>query len=308
MSDFSFTADDIDDISSGTLSDDDISLPPEILERERQLMERNRQLEQRVKDLMKSTIDSEELGPRKSKKMKPSSPLQSQDQLPKARQSPSNKNIIEVDVPINVEPLQEVRIDPVPELREAFHKIAQEIQGVNEQIAEVESNKSKCDVVISKLQADLKRTQVDNERAAQETIELTNQIENSKAKIQQLKADINSARLSKIDHVQHQNEAKQKQMLLEKKIKRQKVAAERIQSQINMMQTTEMKAAKISSDRQKMQQQIDHEKKALRQLKLLLSDIQRAANHEEKIFDHLQSAKNLPLSSETVERALSQLL
>ena len=322
MSDFSFTdsAEEKDDLSTGTFSDsDDISLPPELLERERQLMERNKQLEERVKDLFRSTLDSDDTGLPKGKNNEGNSKLNKKknlnisndsdkNQLPNARQSPNNKNIIEVDVPINVEPIQEVRVDPVPELREAFHKIATEIKGVTEQIAEIQSNKSKCEVIISKLQAEVKKVQVDSERAQQENDELTTQIQNNKAKLQQLKTEINAARLNKIDHLQKQNEAKQKQALLDKKIKRQKVQADRLQSQLNVMQTAEMKAAKISSDRQKLQQQIDLEKKSIRQLRLLLSEIQRAANHEDKIYDHIQSAKNIALSSETVERALSQLL
>lgn len=335
--------------SSASLSDDDISLPPELLERERQLMEKNKMLEQRVKNLLKQTLDSEELGPQSiqgkklnQKKIKSTKPLPNNDYLstddisvpnirksdniendsfsnslspddepsplPKARQSPTNKNIIEVEVPSNVFAIPEIRVDPVPELREAFHKIAEEIQGVTAQIAEVESNKSKCEVVISKLQTELKKVQIENDRAVQEGKEFTAQIESNKKKLSQLKTQINAARLTKIDRVQRQNEAKAKIAALEKKIKRQKIIAERLQSEINSMQTPEMRAAKISSDRAKCQQQMDQEKKALRQLKLLMSDIQRAASHEEKIFDHLQSAKNISLTSETVERALTQLL
>lgn len=343
------TGDDIKISSSASLSDDDISLPPELLEREKQLMEKNQQLEQRVKDILKQSIDSEDSISKKvrSKKKNKTSITNSLDietatttndnnnnnyifsisdddnnvindnnfndnnnnqVLPNVRQSPNDNNIIEVEVPINVEPVPEVRYDPVPELRAAFHKIAEEIQGLNSQIAEVESNKSKCEVVISKLQAELKKAQIDNDRALQETQELTNQIENNREKIQKLKSDINSARLSKIDHVQRQNDAKQKQALLEKKIRRTKIAAEKLQYQINSMQTPEMRAAKIGCDKAKLQAQIDQEKKSVRQLKLLLAEVQRASAHEEKIFDHLQSAKDISLTSETVERALSQLL
>lgn len=357
MNEFSFTDNDAQISSSCSLSDEDISLPPELLEREKQLMEKNQQLEQRVKDILKQSVDSEEPISKKVRAKKQGKPLSTMTSdlstdngnffisdntdnnnnndnndnfvidddnvsnnnninlnknnnqiLPKARPSPTNNNIIEVEVPINVEPVPEVRYDPVPELRSAFHKIAEEIQSLNSQIAEIESNKSKCEVVISKLQGELKKSQIENDRAYHESQELIAQIDANREKVQKLKSDINSARLTKIDHVQRQNEAKQKQAVLEKKIRRQKIAAERLQSQINSMQTTEMRAAKIGCDKAKLQAQIDQEKKAVRQLKLLLAEIQRASSHEEKIFDHLQSAKNIPLTSETVERALSQLL
>lgn len=62
MSDFSDIGviDDVEVSDSCSLSDDDISLPPELLEREKQLMEKNQQLEQRVKDILKQSIDSED--------------------------------------------------------------------------------------------------------------------------------------------------------------------------------------------------------------------------------------------------------
>ena len=183
-------------------------------------MEKNQQLEQRVKDILKQSIDSEDSISKRIRSKKHGKPLENNAQnfqqlptnndndifyvsdndndndnnndtntqiLPNVRQSPNDNNIIEVEVPINVEPVPEVRHDPVPELRAAFHKIAEEIQGLNSQIAEVESNKSKCEVVISKLQSELRKAQMDNDRAQQETQEIMNQIENNREKIQKLK-------------------------------------------------------------------------------------------------------------------------
>lgn len=308
----SFSSDDVS--SSASFDDsDDITLPPELLERERQLMERNRQLEARVKDLLRSTLEEpEEITPQtdelqvKQKFKRKSIPKH--DLLPSARMSPVKADIIEVQVPIDVEPYEEVRVDPVPELREVFHKIAKEIRDVNSQIADLETSKTQTEVAISKFQADLKRVQIDSERADQSQAELVRQIDSAKAQITKLKNDINAARLTRMERVQKESDAKQKQAQMEQKIRRQKAAADRLQSELNTMQSTDSRMSKANSDKTKLKQQIDEQRKAIRQLKLLLSEIQRASAHEEKIFEHIQNGRDLTITSGTMERAIQELL
>ena len=312
MSRLSFSSDDVAS-SSGSFSDDsgDITLPPELLERERQLIERNKQLEARVKDLFTS-LDSEEVTPQTdvatiTRKAKQKA-LPKPHELPPARPSPTKDGIIEVEVPIAVEPVEEVRVDPVPELRAVLHKISTEITAVNGQISDMEATKTQAEVEISRLQAEFKRLQVEGERAQQVTLEMTKQIEAAKEQITKLKNDVNSARLSRIERVQLENEAKKKQSQLEVKVRRQRAAADRLQSELNLMQSVDSRASKANAEKSKLKQGIEDQRKAIRQLKLLLSEVQRATAHEEKIFDHIQAGRDLALTTATVERAITELL
>lgn len=311
----SFSLSSEDDVSgSGSFDDsDDITLPPELLERERQLMERNRQLEARVKDLLRSTMEEpeeevQEVVQIKQKPKKSQLPKPKESALPAVRMSQAKPDIIEVQVPIDVEPYEEVRVDPVPELREVFHKIAKEIRDVNSQIADLETSKTQTEVAISKFQADLKRVQIDSERADQSQLELTKQIDAAKAQITKLKSDINAARLSRMERVERENDVKQKQAQMEQKIRRQKAAADKLQSELNTMQSADSRMSKANSDKTKLKQQMDEQRKAIRQLKLLLSEVQRAAAHEEKIFEHIQNGRDIAISPATMERAIQELL
>jgi hypothetical protein len=311
---FEFFMSGSDELPSDSESSDEITLPPDLLERDRQLWERNQQLEARVRDLLK-TASIDEPPPPAPKSDVPSiqqrakiRALPKADALPPARPSPTKRGIIEVEVPVNVEAVPEVKVDPVPELRQVFHKIAREIKSVNEQIAFIESNKTKCEVLIAKLQGELKRTQVDNERAQRTTTEITSQIESSEQLLADVKTKISAARLSRIERVQLESEAKQKQSQLDQKVRRTRAEADRLQNELNTMQSADARSAKMHSERLKLQQTIDDHKKAIRQLKIVISEIQRAAAHEEKIFDHIQNGRDLSLSSESIERAISELL
>lgn len=321
-------------------SDSDEFLTPELLERERQLIERNKQLEDRLKGLLRSddlgmsdiplkqdknkkndvsltsTIEST-LGSSIKKKTKyqnydPSRKtpflLPDDAELPEVRVDPTNDNILEVDIPTNVQPVPIQRFDPVPELREAFHKIAKEIKAVNEQIADIQKSKSQCELSIAKLQTEFKKCQVDSEHSSQRSIEYSEQIKQEKEKITKLKNDVSSARLHKIEKVQRQNEIDAKRQSLESKIRRQRSLYDRLTTEFNSMPKVDSRAAKMNTEKAKLQQSIDTEKKAIRQLKLLLADIGRAAIHEDKIFEHVQNAKNIPLTSENVQIALTELL
>ena len=310
----SFSSDDAAS-SSCSFSDDsdDITLPPELLERERQLIERNKQLEARVKDLLRSTsLDAEEVTAQTDvntiKKKAKQKAVPKVTDLPPARPSPTKEGIIEVEVPVDVEPVEEVRVDPVPELREVLHKIAAEIRAVTDQISDMEATKTQAEVEISRLQSDFKRIQVDNERAQQVTLEMTKQIEATKEQITKLKNDVNAARLSRIERVQLENEAKKKQSQLEVKVRRQRATADRLQSELNLMQSVDSRASKVNTEKAKLKQGIEEQRKAIRQLKLFLSDVQRATSHEEKIFDHIQAGRDLALTTATVERAITELL
>jgi hypothetical protein len=308
------------DSDSSTESSDELSLPPELLERERQLMERNQQLEARLKDLLRSTsLESEDLFPSmeeqpvkqkpKSKpKPKPKPKPEPKPDLPPARVSASKPGIIEVEVPTHVEPVREVRVDPVPELRAAYHKITQEIRSLREQIVFVETNHSKCDSTIAKLQFELKKIQTENDRSQHFTVEMTKQIEASQETILKLKSEISAARLSRIERVQKENEAKQKRTQIEQKIRRQQLNIERLQSELNSAQNVEFKLAKMNADKTKWQQDIDEGKKAVRQLRMALSEVQRMNTHEEKIFHHIQGGKEVALSCDALEKAIGELL
>ena len=310
----SFSSDDAAS-SSCSFSDDsdDITLPPELLERERQLIERNKQLEARVKDLLRSTsLDAEEVTAQTDvntiKKKAKQKAVPKVTDLPPARPSPTKEGIIEVEVPVDVEPVEEVRVDPVPELREVLHKIAAEIRAVTDQISDMEATKTQAEVEISRLQSEFKRVQVENERAQQVTLEMTKQIEATKEHITKLKNDVNAARLSRIERVQLENEAKKKQSQLEVKVRRQRATADRLQSELNLMQSVDSRASKVNTEKAKLKQGIEEQRKAIRQLKLFLSDVQRATSHEEKIFDHIQAGRDLALTTATVERAITELL
>jgi hypothetical protein len=287
---------------SSDSSDDDLTLPAELLERERQLIERNRELEARVADLLRSTsLESSEISAPKRAKPPPKG-------LPAARASPTKPGIIEVEVPTHVEAVAEVRIDRVPELREAFHKIALEISSINEQIRFIEANKTKCEATISKLQAELKRAKVEGERAQQVAVETTKQTEAAQERLAELKSQISAARLTRIERVQQDQDAKQKLAQMDQKVRRQRALADRLQSELNAMQTVDARSAKMNSEKTKLQQGIDEQKRAIRGLRALLAEVQRVAAHEEKVFDHIQSGRNLPLTSEVVERAITELI
>ena len=229
------------DNDSSSSSSDDNFLPPELLERERQLWERNQQLQNKVKHILESTdaalaesssqepikpieipkfeisneddddiIPDESILRSKRKQKSESKPTQSTRQTIKPQKSPKksllpvpgparigNKNaqdktkktklpeqhLIEVEVPQNVEPVIEVKYDPVPELRETLHKIAIEIENVNRQIGEAKSAKTKAEVQVSKLQSDLKKAQLENQNAADDITIMSRQLEESKEQI-----------------------------------------------------------------------------------------------------------------------------
>jgi septal ring factor EnvC (AmiA/AmiB activator) len=300
--------------SASDSDDDELTLPPELLEREQQLIARNREVEARVAALLKST-SIEDLPP--SQPPKPGKPGKSKRSsnaeppaaaLPAARASPTKPGIIEVEIPRNVEAVPEVRFDPVPELRQAFHKIAEEIVGVQQQIAMIESSKTKCEVTISKLQTDLKRVKTDNDRAQQSSVEVAKQLEASQAQLAEIKNQIGAARISRIERVQQEHDAKQKVAQLDQKVRRQRALADRLQSELGQMPTIDARAAKAKSDKAKLQQAIDEQKKAIRQLAVMLAEVQRASAHEDKVFDHIQNGRNHQLSSEAMERAIGELL
>jgi archaellum component FlaC len=300
----------IESLPPGSDSDDEeLTLPPELLERERQLIARNREVEARVAALLKSTSLADGASPAPAPK--PASakrPLKAPaPALPPARASPAKPGIIEVEIPTNVEAAPEVRIDPVPQLRRAFHKIVEEISAVTQQIATVESNKTKVEVTISRLQADLKRVRVDSDRAQQASVELAKQIEASQEHLADVKNQIGAARISRIERVQQEADAKQKLAQMDQKVRRQRSLADRLQSDLNLMQTVDARTTAVKSEKAKLQQAIDEQKKAIRQLALMLAEIQRAAAHEDKVFDHIQNGRTLPLSSETMERAITEL-
>ena len=92
------------------------------------------------------------------------------------------------------------------------------------------------------------------------------------------------------------------------KVRRQRATADRLQSELNLMQSVDSRASKVNTEKAKLKQGIEEQRKAIRQLKLFLSDVQRATSHEEKIFDHIQAGRDLALTTATVERAITELL
>jgi hypothetical protein len=299
-------------MSSDSDSSDEITLPPELVERDRQLMERNQQLEARFKELLKSTAAHDTPTPTTDvaviQQRAKARALPPPGVLPAARPSPSKKGIIEVQVPTNVEAVPEVKVDPVPELRKAFHKIAHEIKSVNEQISFVEGNKTKCEVTISKLQAELKKTQIENDRAQKSAVETNSQIENNQNFLLDLQNRISAARLNRIERTQQETEAKLKQSQLDQKVRRARSEADRLQSELNSMPSADIRSARVHAEKVKLQQSIDEQKKAIKQLKIVVAELQRASAHEQKVFDHIEHGRSLGLTPESIERALSELM
>lgn len=324
-------------------SDSDIGISPEFLEREKQIIERNNLVKARVQRLF-SDITPEEAGiplqqeipsrkelskkheiPKKSPKSKTkmtgrsnssslnllnttSIDLLSTSNLPPAHQVDSN--IIEVEIPTNVQaPISKPKSNSIiADLRAAYHKIVVEINGVNEQISQEEKDKTQCELVIAKLQTELKKTQQDSERIRISITELQNQVEAGRREVAQLKADVENVRLNRIEKLENQNASDVKRTQLEARIKKQQFKAERLQAELNSMPIPNSRTAKILSDKSKYEATIANEKKTLKQAQQLLSDIRRAIQQEEKLYEHLKSGSSLTLSPQIVQRALKELL
>jgi hypothetical protein len=116
--------------------EDELTRSPGLFEREHQLIVRNPAVEARIVALLKSA-SIEDLPP--SQTPKPGQPGRSKRSstagspvapLPAARASSIKPGIIEVELPRNVEAVPDARFDRGPELRQAFHKIAEEIVAV----------------------------------------------------------------------------------------------------------------------------------------------------------------------------------
>ena len=361
--------------SSSSSSDDENFLPPELLERERQLWERNQQLQNRVKHILESTdaalaesSSQEPIKPIEIPKFELSDGEDDDDIIPEgsilkskrqnqiSTNTPNNetnkpvkqtvkqtnqklsptppkvaiKNVqektgikkkipeqqlIEVEVPQNVEPVIEVKYDPVPELRETLHKIAIEIEAVQRQIGEAKSSKTKAEVQVSKLQQDLKKAQVENQNAADDITIMTGQLEESKETITKLKNAIEAARLARIEKFQQQNELANSKTAIEAKIRKQRALAMQLQNQYSQMPQAEGLQQKLHADRQKKQKSIENEKKSLRSARTLLNEIEKACAHQQKIYEHLMLAKTSlnaqsppSLSSDAIKRAIRDFI
>jgi len=283
-------------------SSDDLGLPKEILERERQLFERNKQLESRLQELLRST--SLEVDIPKQKGPKSMNEIKKLD-IDEFIVNLNNDKFIEVEIPNHVEAVTETIVDPVPELREVLHKITNEITNVSSQVSEIQKVRTEAEVQFSKMQTDIKRNQNEGEKISLEIIELNSSIESYKEKVVELKNQVNSTRLSKLEKIHSQGEASKKKLDVEKKIKKQKLAVERIHNEYKSMPLVDTKINELSNEKKGLSKKIDSQKKTLKHLKGLMSDISKAINAEIKIFDHLQYPLSYPMSPDTVIKTMS---
>ena len=343
------------DSSDSESSSSDLQLPPELLERERQLWERNQQLQNRVQHILQSTdaalgesssfeikeqpqqIEKTPVA-KSTKKTRISTTKQSlipkettktpvRETIGSTRNEKSNiplssrrkrlpeQELIEVEVPQNVEPVVEVKYDPVPELRETLHKIAIEIENVQRQISEAKSAKTKAEVQVSHLQAELKKLQIENQNINDDITIMSGQIEEAKERKTKLKTDIEGARLSRIEKFQQQNELAKNKTAIEAKVRKQRALATQLQNQYSQMPQSDGLLQKLHTERQKRQTKIENEKKSLRSAKLLLNEIEKACQQEQKIYEHIMLAKTsiagsspTALSSDAIRKAIREFI
>lgn len=274
---------------------EDFELPPDLLERERQLVERNRQLEERRKALLRSTSLTAEIEI-------------DDDRVEEEEKSVSDGEIFEVEVPPNPEEVVfEPAPDPLPGLRAALHRLIEELSALELQTTEAERDRLQCEESIVELQRDLRTLRADRDKHSQDTLTLQQSLTAANEKNAQLKAQLSNARLDRITRNNQRNEIHQKQTQLEAKLRKQRSIASSLQHQLNTAENpnnvnTRMNAQKIS-----LQHTLQQEQKTLRALHQLLSDIRRVSSQEDRLYDHIQSAKQSPPNPQSFKTALSQL-
>ncbi|EAY00016.1 hypothetical protein TVAG_029200 [Trichomonas vaginalis G3] len=319
----------------------DFDIPEELLKREEALKQRNAAIEDQIKGLLRSTSLEEPLPlpdkftlklpeqenaddtlnnflkeqekPKrknfdlKSKNIPKSSNASSNNLLPQPKKMPQQE-LFEVEIPQNVEAVPEVKYDPVPDLRNTMHKLIEEIEKVSREISSVQKDKNKTEIAISKQQSELKRVQNENQRVTADIELMTAQITEGKEHLTQIANEVEASRISRIEKLRQQQEANKNKSAIEAKIKKQRAEADRLQQQYQQMPAADGRAQKMNSEKLNAKSLLDRSKKSLRQAKLLLEDIEKACNHEEKIYEHILSAKSVPISPEYLKRGINELL
>lgn len=324
----------------------DFDIPEELLKREEALRQRNAAIEDQIKGLLRSTSLEEPLPLPEKFQLKLPEQIQEDNPLntslnqitkpkrligeKKSTESPkmvekSAKNLLpqstikqpkkmpkqelfEVEIPQNVEAVPEVKYDPVPDLRATMHKLVEEIEKVSREISNVQKDKNKTEIAISKKQSELKRVQNDSAKISTDIDLMNAQLIEGKERLTQIANEVEASRISKIEKLRQQQEANKNKSALEAKIKKQRAEADRLQQQYQSMPAADGRAQKMNTEKQNSKSLLERSKKALRQTKLLLDEIEKAYAHEEKIYEHIMSAKNIPISMEVLKRGISEIL
>lgn len=228
--------------------------------------------------------------------------------LPTARVVADNPRLIEVDVPQNVEAVPQVKYDPVPELRQAVHKIVEEIEVVTRQTSEARKYKNTLELNIANLQKELKKTQAENESVTLDIKNIGIQIEESKERITQVKQEIEAKRFDKIEKMQRQNEMEKTVSDLRVKLRKQQRLADQYEKQLKEMPSKDERLPYLEEQKKSKRQALEKEKKALNHLKQILSKSIKAIEYEQRLFEHIDNAKRKAIGPESLKKAISEIL